>query len=62
MRPALHAYWQVVPVQVGVPVAVLHTSPQALQLAVVLSVVQMLPQITLGFWQMHEPPEHVGVG
>jgi hypothetical protein len=44
-RPVLHAYKQVVPSQLGVPVVVSHFLPHAEQLVTVLSSVQVLPHV-----------------
>lgn len=59
--PALHVYWQVVPLQLAVEALfAVHTSPQALQFCVVFSVVHVLPQVTSRHVQ--DPFEQSGVG
>jgi len=59
--PALHVYWQVVPVHVSVEAFVeVHASPQAVQLLVVVRVVHVLPHVVCV--QVHPPPTQVGVG
>ncbi len=60
-RPVLQVYEQVVPLQLGVPVVALHALPQAPQLLVVLSSVQVVPPHSVSR-QVHEPLEQSGAG
>jgi hypothetical protein len=59
--PALQVYEQVVPLQLAPDaLTVLHTLPQAAQLLVVWSVVQVAPQSVSR--HVHAPDEQSGVG
>ncbi len=61
MKPVSQVYEHVVPLQAGLVALVgLQTSPQALQLLVVVSVVQVPPQVVAV--QEHAPAVQVGVG
>jgi hypothetical protein len=60
MYPGLHAYEQVVPSQLGMPVVVSHFLPQPPQLSTEVSVVQV--PLHMVSWQEQAPPEQSGVG
>jgi hypothetical protein len=60
MVPELHVYWQVVPLQVGVPVVVLHALVQDPQWVGTLSGVQVPLQVVSR--HEHVPAEQSGVG
>ena len=59
----MHVYEQVDPLHDAAEAWVrVHLSPQALQLVVVLSVVQVPLQSTAGAWQLHAPLVQSGLG